>query len=84
MFEEHKRHRFFARYRSCLIFRWLVAECRVSLATHTHTYTSDRDEKKLRVVPHSNRIRIDMVLIPFPFALFLLWLIGEFMSNGRD
>jgi len=42
------------------------------------------DEKKLRVVPHSNRIRIDMVLIPFSYALFLLWLIGEFMSNGRD
>lgn len=40
--------------------------------------------KKLRVVPHSNRIRIDMVLVPFPFALFLSWLIGEFMSNGRD
>lgn len=42
------------------------------------------DEKKLRVVPYSNQIRIDMVLIPFQFALFLLWLIGEFMSNGRD
>lgn len=39
------------------------------------------DEKKLRVVPYSNRIRIDMVLIPFLFALFLLWLIVEFMSN---
>lgn len=25
-----------------------------------------------------------MVLIPFSFALFLLWLFGEFMSNGRD
>lgn len=36
------------------------------------------------MVPYSNRIRIDMVLIPFPFALFFLWLIGEFMSNGRD
>lgn len=42
------------------------------------------DEKKLMVVPHSNRIRIDMVLIPFSFALFLLWLIVGFMSNGRD
>lgn len=38
----------------------------------------------LRVVPQSNRIRIDMVLVPFSFALLLLWLIGEFMSNGRD
>lgn len=38
----------------------------------------------MRVVPHSNRIRIDMNLIPFSFALFLLWLIGEFVSNGRD
>lgn len=42
------------------------------------------DEKKLRVVPHSNRIRIDMVLIPLPLALFLVWLIVGFMSNGRD
>lgn len=82
MFEEHTRHRFFARYRSCLIFRWLVSECRVSLATHKHT--SHRDEKKLRVVSHSNRIRIDMALVPFSFALFLLWLIVGFMSNGRD
>lgn len=37
------------------------------------------DEKKLRVVSYSNRIRIDMVLIPFQFALFLLWLIVEFI-----
>lgn len=42
------------------------------------------DEKKLRVVPHSNRIRIDMALVPFSFPLFLLWLIVGFMSNGRD
>lgn len=42
------------------------------------------DEKKLRVVSHSNRIRIDMVLIPFSFALFFSWLILEYMSNGRD
>lgn len=42
------------------------------------------DEKKLRVVTHSNRICIDMVLIPFSFALFLLWLTVEFMSNGRE